>query len=59
MSSPDARRGAATSIPEILQLIQQEPQAYFEQLAANFEVLRMLKFTLFCLRSNRFSRLRE
>ena len=58
MSSPDARTGAATSIPEILQLIQHEPQAYFEQLEANFEA-REAEIQAFLPEEHRFSRLRE
>ena len=58
MSSPDARTGAATSIPEILQLIQKKPQAYFEQLEANFKALDS-EIQAFLPEEHRFSRLRE
>ncbi|MEE9215913.1 MAG: amidase, partial [Anaerolineales bacterium] len=58
MSSPEARTEAAISIPEVLHLIQQEPQAYFEQLEANFEA-RESEVQAFLPEEDRFSRLRE
>jgi len=58
MSTPDARTGAATSIPEVLDLIQQEPLVYFEQLEAIFEA-REPEIKAFLPEKQRFSRLRE
>ena len=58
MSSPDARMGAAVSIPEVLQLIQQEPHAYFEHLEANFDA-RESEIQVFLPEEHRFSRLRD
>ena len=58
MSPPDARTGAATSIPEVLDLIQQEPHVYFEQLEANFEA-RESEIQAFLSEADRFGRLRN
>jgi Asp-tRNA(Asn)/Glu-tRNA(Gln) amidotransferase A subunit family amidase len=58
MSSPNALTGAPTSIPEVLQLIQHEPRAYFEQLEANFDA-RESEIQAFLHEEHRFSRLRD
>ncbi|MFV1859013.1 MAG: amidase [Anaerolineales bacterium] len=47
---------AATSIPEVLHLLQQEPGAYFEQLEANFEE-RESQVQAFLPEEQRFARL--
>jgi Asp-tRNA(Asn)/Glu-tRNA(Gln) amidotransferase A subunit family amidase len=49
---------AVNSIPEILQLLQQEPQAYFEQLEAIFEA-REPEIHAYLPEEHRFARLRE
>ncbi len=58
MSLPHVRTGVATSIPEVLHLLQQDPQTYFEQLEAVFEA-REPEIKAFLPEEHRFSRLRE
>jgi Asp-tRNA(Asn)/Glu-tRNA(Gln) amidotransferase A subunit family amidase len=57
MNQPDAHSGDVTSIPEVLHLLQQDPQAYFEQLEINFKA-RESDVHAFLPENNRFSRLR-
>jgi Asp-tRNA(Asn)/Glu-tRNA(Gln) amidotransferase A subunit family amidase len=56
MNQPDAHSGDVTSIPEVLHLLQQDPQAYFEQLEINFKA-RESEVLAFLPEDNRFSRL--
>ncbi|MFQ5942273.1 MAG: amidase [Anaerolineales bacterium] len=58
MSSSSTRADATTSIPEVLQLLQNEPETYFEQLEANFEQ-RESQVQAFMPEEQRFARLRE
>jgi len=58
MSPSHVRTEVATSIPEVLHLLQQDPHTYFEQLEAIFEE-REPEIKAFLPEKHRFSRLRE
>jgi len=58
MSSSETQASETTSIPEVLQLLQQEPEAYFEHLEANFDA-RESQVQAFLPEEHRFARLRS